>query len=87
MDLTPGAHCSVQRNELNQDLDDIVDVTYDLIDAGLNAQRIVGCGKWVRYIYIYIYIYTYMSVSVSAFLSYAVALSNPSPSPSYTTGT
>eukprot|EP00606_Chrysophyceae_sp_TOSAG23-5_P000931 GSChrysophyteH2.ASY1.ANO1.1417.1 assembled CDS len=64
MDLTPGAHCSVQRNELNQDLDDIVDVTYDLIDAGLNAGRIVGCGKWVRYIYIYIYIPTCQCLSL-----------------------
>ena len=83
MDLTPGAHCSVQRNELNQDLDDIVDVTYELLDAGLNARRIVGWQVGT----LYIYIYTYMSVSVSAFLSYATALSNPSTSPSYTTGT
>ena len=32
MDLTPAAFCDVQRNELNQDLDDIVDKTWLLIE-------------------------------------------------------
>ena len=37
----------MRRNELHQDLDDIVDNTWNILEQGLKDNRIVGCGKWV----------------------------------------
>ncbi len=47
MDLTPAADCATRRNELNQDLDTIVDSTWDALDNALKKRRLIGCGKWV----------------------------------------
>jgi len=47
MELTPAADCRCRRNELNQDLDTIVDNTWDILEDGLKRKRLIGCGKWV----------------------------------------
>ncbi len=47
VDLTPGGHCRVHRNELHQDLDTICDVTWSYLEAGLKANKVMGCMKAV----------------------------------------
>ena len=47
LDLTPGGHCRVHRNELHQDLDTICDVTWNFLEENIKAGKVMGCMKCV----------------------------------------